>query len=47
MSQETQDFPAEVWVLFSNNAHQFLSVTSMQMLAEVFKERVLSVLRIY
>ncbi len=47
MSQETQDFPAEVWVLFSNNAQEFLAVTSMHMLAEIFKDRVLSVLRIY
>ncbi|OGW40913.1 MAG: hypothetical protein A2010_07975 [Nitrospirae bacterium GWD2_57_9] len=47
MSQETQDFPAEVWVLFSNNAHEFLSVSSLQLLAEIFKDRVLSLLRIY
>lgn len=47
MSQETQDFPAEVWVLYSNNAHEFLSIASMRTLAEIFKERVLSLLRIY
>ncbi len=47
MSQETQDFPAEVWVLFSNNADHFLRATNLQTLAEIFKERVLSLLRIY
>lgn len=47
MSQETQDFPAEVWILFSNNAHEFLSIQGMQTLAEVFKDRLLSLLRIY
>ena len=47
LSQETQDFPAETWVLFSNNAHEFMSVTSLQMLAEIFKDRVLSLVRIY
>ena len=47
LSQETPDFPAEVWVLFSQNAHQFLSVTNLQALAEIFKDRVLSLLRIY
>ncbi len=47
MSQETQDFPAESWVLFSNNANEFLTVPSIQALAEIFKERVLSSLRIY
>ncbi len=47
LSQETQDFPAEVWMLFSNNAHEFLGVSSLQTLAEVFKDRLLSLLRIY
>jgi hypothetical protein len=47
MSQETQDFPSESWVLFSNNANEFLTVPSIQTLAEIFKERVLSSLRIY
>lgn len=47
LSQETQDFPAEAWVLFSNNAHEFLSAPSLEMLAEIFKERILSLLRIY
>jgi hypothetical protein len=47
MSEETQDFPADVWVLFSNNANEFLSVPNIQMLAEIFKDRLLSILRIY
>lgn len=47
VSQETQDFPPEVWVLFSNNAHEFISPASMRLLAEIFKDRVLSLLRIY
>ncbi len=47
LSQETQDFPAEVWILFSNNAHEFLSLTNLQALGEVFKDRLLSLLRIY
>jgi hypothetical protein len=47
LSQETQDFPSEAWILFSNNAHEFLTVTNLQVLAEVFKDRLLSLLRIY
>jgi len=47
LSQETQDFPAEAWVLFSNNAHEFLTAPNLQILAEVFKDRLLSLLRIY
>lgn len=47
LSQETQDFPAEAWILFSNNANEFLLLPSLQMLAEVFKDRLLSLLRIY
>ncbi len=47
LSQETQDFPAEAWVLFSNNARDFLSVPSLHLLSEIFKERILSLLRIY
>ena len=47
LSQETQDFPAEAWVLFSNNAGEFLSQPCLQLLAEVFKDRLLSLLRIY
>ncbi len=44
---ETQDFPAEAWVLFSNNADQFLLIPGLQVLAEMFKDRLLSLLRIY
>ncbi|OGW26991.1 MAG: hypothetical protein A2X56_13270 [Nitrospirae bacterium GWC2_57_13] len=47
MSQETQDFPAEVWVLYSNNALEFLKPSSLQELGELFKERLVSLLRIY
>ena len=47
MSQESQDFPPEVWVLFSNNADQFLSVENLQLLGELFKDRLISLLRIY
>jgi hypothetical protein len=47
LSQETQDFPAEAWVLFSNNADQFLPMPSLHVLAEMLKDRLLSLLRIY
>jgi Domain of unknown function (DUF3786) len=47
LSQETQDFPAEAWLLFSNNAGKFLAAANLQMLAEAFKDRLLSLLRIY
>lgn len=47
LSQETQDFPAEAWILFSNNANEFLLMPSLQMLAEVFKDRLLGLIRIY
>ena len=47
LSQESQDFPASAWVLFSNNANDFLSPSSLQVLAEMFKERLLSLHRIY
>ena len=47
LSQETQDFPAEAWVLFSNNANEFLTAQGLQTLAEMFKDRLLSLLRIY
>ncbi len=47
LSQETQDFPPEAWVLFSNNANKFLPTPRLQALAEVFKDRLLSLLRIY
>jgi len=47
MSQETQDFPAEAWILFSNNAHEFLSAENLQALGETFKDRLLGLIRIY
>lgn len=47
VSQETQDFPAETWMLFSHNAHEFLALPNLQVLAELFKDRLLSLLRIY
>ena len=47
LSQETQDFPAEAWILFSNNANRFLDLPNLQSLAEMFKDRLLSLLRIY
>jgi hypothetical protein len=47
MSQENKEFPPEVWVLFSNNAGQFLRGENLQLLAELFKDRLLSLLRIY
>jgi hypothetical protein len=47
IARETQDFPAEAWILFSNNAHEFLNADSRQILAETLKDRLLSLLRIY
>ena len=47
ISGETEDFPAEAWLLFSNNANEFLSVQGLQALAEMFKDRLLSLIRIY
>lgn len=47
LSQETQDFPAEAWMLFSNNANEFLTVPHLHLLAEIFKDRLLGLLRIY
>jgi Domain of unknown function (DUF3786) len=47
VSEETQDFPAEVWLLFSNNANGFLSLPNLHALAEMFKDRLLSLIRIY
>ncbi|NTW59321.1 MAG: DUF3786 domain-containing protein [Nitrospirae bacterium] len=47
MSREDKEFPPEVWVLFSNNADQFLRGEKLQLLAELFKDRLLSLLRIY
>jgi hypothetical protein len=47
LSQETQDFPSEAWMLFSNNANEFLTVPNLHVLAEIFKDRLLGLLRIY
>jgi hypothetical protein len=47
MSRENQEFPPEIWVLFSNNADHFLHGESLQLLGELFKDRLLSSLRIY
>lgn len=47
LSQENQDFPSEAWILFSNNAVDFISISNMQTLAELLKDRILSLLRIY
>jgi hypothetical protein len=47
LCQETQDFPADAWILFSNNANEFLTLSGLQALAELFKDRLLSLLRIY
>lgn len=47
LSQETQDFPADAWILFSNNAHEFVTIPSLHVLGELFKDRLLSLLRIY
>lgn len=47
ISGETEDFPAEAWLLFSNNADKFLTVQGLHVLAEMFKDRLLSLIRIY
>ena len=47
ISGETEDFPAEVWLLFSNNANEFLTVKGLNAIAEMFKDRLLSLIRIY
>jgi hypothetical protein len=41
------DVPAETWMQFSNNANDDLSPPTLLMLAEVFKDRLLSLIRIY
>ena len=46
-SQESQEFPAEAWILFSNNADTFLGAQSLHLLGELLKDRILSLLRIY
>jgi hypothetical protein len=47
ISGETEDFPAEAWLLFSNNANDFLTMKGLHALAEMFKDRLLSLIRIY
>ena len=47
LSQENQDFTSEAWVLFSNNANEYLSTGGLRILGELFRDRLLSVLRIY
>lgn len=47
LSQETQDFPAEAWILYSNNADTFLNSPGLLALAEIFKDRLSSLIRIY
>lgn len=47
MSQESSEFPPEVWVQFSHNASEFLSPGGLLGLGELFKERLLSLVRIY
>jgi len=47
LSEESQDFPSEAWLLFSHNADAFLSVDQLHILAEMFKDRLLGLLRIY
>jgi hypothetical protein len=47
LSEESQEFPAEAWVLFSNNADAFLGAQSLPLLGELLKDRILSLLRIY
>ncbi|HUI46685.1 MAG TPA: DUF3786 domain-containing protein [Nitrospirota bacterium] len=47
LSQESQDFPAETWILYSNNADTFLNPPGLLTLAEMFKDRLLSLIRIY
>lgn len=47
LSQESNEFPPEVWVQFSHNANEFLSPGGLLGLGELFKERLLSLVRIY
>lgn len=47
LSQDAQEFPAETWVLFSHNASEFLSLSGLQGIAELLKDRLLSLARIY
>jgi len=47
LSRESQEFPSEAWFLFSNNANVFLATASLQILGELCKDRILSLIRIY
>jgi Domain of unknown function (DUF3786) len=47
LSRESQDFPSEAWFLFSHNANEFLGAASLQVLGELCKDRILSLIRIY
>ncbi len=47
LSQETQDFPPEAWILYSNNADTFLNLSGLLTLAEMLKDRLSSLIRIY
>ena len=47
LSRESQEFPPEAWILFSRNAADFLSADGLCLLCEVFKDRLLGLLRIY
>jgi len=47
LSRESQEFPAEAWVLYSNNAAAFLTVQKLLTLAVLFKDRLLGLARIY
>jgi hypothetical protein len=47
LSRESQDFPSEAWFLFSQNANEFLGAASLQVLGELCKDRILSLIRIY
>jgi len=46
-SRDSQEFPSEVWFLFSNNANDFLGAAALQVLGELCKDRILSLIRIY
>ncbi len=47
LSRESQEFPPEAWVLFSQNAGDFLSPDGLFLLGLALKDRLLSILRIY
>ncbi|MDA8098778.1 MAG: DUF3786 domain-containing protein [Nitrospiraceae bacterium] len=47
LQRQSQEFPPEAWVLFSNNADRFLSAAGLLLLGELFKDRILSLIRIY